>query len=414
MGSTGVCPPAPGLLYWRSREPLAVVGITHSQTCLVLRGRIRALREAGFRVILISNPGVLLDQFAVDEGVEKLPIPMERGIAPLADALSLFRLWRALRRLHPRITEFSTPKAGLLGNVAAALCGVPYRIYMLRGLRLETASGLRRKLLKASEWVASVCAHAVVCNSDSLRREATALGLAPGKKLRLVANGSSNGVDAERFCPGPDAIRAGLGIPAGVPVIGFVGRLTCDKGIPTLLDAFEELLKAIPAARLLLVGWFDDSEDALGPAERARIRSHPRILATGFVADTAPWYRAIDLLVLPTLREGFPNVILEAAASGVPAITTMVTGARDAVVNERTGLLVQPGDSHALARAILRLIESPAIRLRLGTAAREWVVEQFEERRILRMTQDLYRELLQAGETRPATALPQPAPAPAD
>lgn len=148
-----------------SGRPSIVVGITHSQTCLVLTGHLRALREAGFRVILISSPGPLLDQTAKQEGVESLPIAMARAISPLSDLVSLFRLWRALLRLRPDISEFSTPKAGLLGNLAAMLCRVPGRVYVLRGLRLETASGFKRHILRATERLAAACAHQVVCNS---------------------------------------------------------------------------------------------------------------------------------------------------------------------------------------------------------------------------------------------------------
>src|SRR5579863_2129956 len=143
------------------KRPLIVIGITHSQTCLVLTGRLRALREAGFRVVLIASPGKLLDATASREGVEYLPIPMKRGIAPLADMVSLFRLVRAIYRLRPEIAEFSTPKAGLLGNIAAFLCGVPRRVYLLRGLRLETASGPMRWILQATEQVAAACSHVV-------------------------------------------------------------------------------------------------------------------------------------------------------------------------------------------------------------------------------------------------------------
>src|SRR5258708_28307759 len=124
----------------KRERPLIVIGITHPETCLVLTGRLRALRESGYRVVVISSPGALLKEVANREGVESLSISMERGIAPLSDLVSLVRLTRALYRLRPDIAEFSTPKAGLLGSLAALLCGVPCRVYMLRGLRLQTAS----------------------------------------------------------------------------------------------------------------------------------------------------------------------------------------------------------------------------------------------------------------------------------
>ena len=169
------------------------------------------------------------------------------------DLVSLARLWLLLRRLRPDLTEFSTPKAGLLGTLAAMLCGVPRRIYMLRGLRLETSTGFKHRILLAAERVACACAHVVLCNSNSLRAEALALGVAPADKLHLLGEGSTNGVDVARFAPGPSNVRERLGITRKAPVLGFVGRLTRDKGLPELIEAFDTILKAKPKARLLLV-----------------------------------------------------------------------------------------------------------------------------------------------------------------
>src|ERR1035438_113401 len=206
----------------RSTQPAPhiVVGITNSQTCLTLTGRLRALREAGFRVTLVSSPGELLDRTAAREGVESIAIPMQREIAPLADLVSLVRLWWLLLRLRPDMTEFSTPKAGLLGTLAAMLAGVPTRIYMLRGLKVEGTSGFKRRILLAAERVAAFCAQIVLCNSQSMRAEALAMGLAPAAKLNLLGDGSSNGVDVERFSPGPSGLRDRLGLPEEAPVLG--------------------------------------------------------------------------------------------------------------------------------------------------------------------------------------------------
>lgn len=382
-------------------EPLLVVGITHPQTCLVLRGRLRALRQAGFRVVLISSPGPLLDETAAQEGVEAVAIPMKRGISPWADVVSLVRLWRALRRLRPEITEFSTPKAGLLGSLASLLCGVPVRIYLLRGLRLETASGMTRRILHLAERIAAASCRMVVCNSKSLREKARELGIGSERKLRVIGNGSSNGVDLDHFCPGPDELRARLGIPEGAQVVGFVGRLTQDKGIPELVDAFEAIHGKFPESRLLLVGWFDDSEDALSESQRARIEGNPSIICTGFVADTSAWYRAMDVMVLPTWREGFPNAALEAAASGVPVITTRATGARDAVLPERTGVVIPVGDPEAIRTSVASLLDNPGRRKGMGTAGRAWVKSRFANTHVHELTVSLYASLLESAEARP-------------
>ena len=372
-----------------------VIGITHPQTCLTLTGRLRALREAGFRVTLVSSPGELLDRTAAREGVEAIALPMRRSIAPLSDLVSLVRLWRLLVRLKPDVAEFSTPKAGLLGTFASWVAGVPARVYMLRGLKLETSKGLKRALLLAAERAASACAQAVLCNSESMRSAALALGIAPVEKLHLIGQGSSNGVDVARFSPGPSEVRGQLGIPHEVPVVGFVGRLTKDKGIPELVEAFDAILVKEPEARLLLVGWFDAAEDALTARWRARVANHPRIHCTGFVSDTAPYYRAMDIMVLPSWREGFPNVVLEAAATGIPVITTECTGSRDSVVPEVTGLLIPPGYPEAISEAVLKLLSEPALQQRMGVAARTWVCRHFSDERVLQLAVSFYKSLSQ-------------------
>jgi len=378
-----------------SLRPRLVIGVTSDQTCLVLRGRLRALRLAGFDVTLISSPGDSLFQIAAEEGVAAWPLPMRRGIAPFADTVAFLQVFSILLRLRPAITDFSTPKAGLLGNVAAWLLRVPHRVYTLRGLKLEGARGVKRRLLQYSERVAAWCADVVLCNSTSLRAMARLLRLAPDRKLRLLGDGSSNGVDSERFSPGPSHLREQFGFGPEDFVIGFVGRLTSDKGIPELLVALETILQEEPCCQLLLVGWFDEAEDALVAAQRRQIAAHPRIRCTGFVADTAPYYRAMDVFVLPTHREGFPNVALEASACALAVITTESTGARDAVLPEVTGFLIPPENPQAISEAVLHLLRNPEKRKRFGAAGRAWILERYTQERVLGLAAEFYRELLE-------------------
>jgi glycosyltransferase involved in cell wall biosynthesis len=370
-----------------------VVGVTSGQTCLVLNGRLRALREAGFSVTLVAAPGTLLEACAKAEGVEAVPVPMERDVTPLQDLVSFVRLVRLLRRVRPEITDFSTPKAGFLGNVAAWLVGVPHRVYTLRGLKLQGARGWKRGLLLWAERMSARCAQVVLCNSVSLQEEARALGIAPGEKLRLLGDGSSNGVDLVRFSPGRSPVRERLGIGAEEPVVGFVGRLTRDKGIPELVAAFEMVLKREPQAWLLLVGWMDAAEDALPDALRRRILSHPRMIYTGYVENVEAYYRAMDVMVLPTHREGFPNAVLEASACGVPVVTTDSTGARDAVVPEVTGFVVPPRNTEAIAGIVSKLLEDAALRKRIGCAGRLFAAEKYTQKRVLGLVVDFFQGL---------------------
>lgn len=382
--------------------PHIVVGITSSQTCLNLSGRLSALRLAGFRVTLTSSPGELLDRTAQEQGIEAAALPIERAIAPLSDLISLVRLWWLLIVRRPDLTEFSTPKAGLLGSIASLLAGVPRRVYMLRGLKLESAQGFKRSVLLLSEKIAAACSQVVLCNSESMRREALALGIAPENKLKVLGEGSSNGVDLSRFSPGHSDIRRRLGIEPTANVVGFVGRLTRDKGVPELIDAFETILKRAPETHLLLVGWFDAAEDALDAGVRKRIENHPRIHCSGYTPDTAPYYRAMDMMVLPTWREGFPNAVLEAAATGLPVVTTLCTGSRDSVVPEVTGLLIPPGYAEAISEAVLRLLMDVPLRLRMGSAARRWVLQHYANDRVLGLLTGFYKGLLEDAPRRHA------------
>ncbi len=339
---------------------------------------------------------------------------MSRSISPFGDIVALIQICVLLRRLKPQIVEFSTPKAGLLGCLASWLCGIRVRVYFLRGLRLETAKGFKRYILLWAERIASACAHVVLCNSRSMLHRALEMRIAAPEKMILLGDGSSMGVDLARFAPGTSDIRRQLGIPRDSPVIGFAGRLTADKGVPELLEAFTLVLRRHPEAYMLLVGWFDAAEDALGCGLRKRIEGHPSIVLTGFVDDASALYRAMDLLVLPSWREGFPNVVLEAAASGVPVIAAACTGSLDAVIPHVTGLLVPAGSPQAISDAASDILCDGEYRRRMSEAARKWAADHYDNRRVMRMMVRFYENLFAATSTRgaesergePATELP--------
>jgi glycosyltransferase involved in cell wall biosynthesis len=365
----------------------------------LMEGQLGEMRRRGFRVSVITGPGKLLDQVATREGVDVFSVPMRREIAPGADLVSLLRLGRLLWELEPDLVNAGTPKAGLLGCIAARLVGVPVVVYLLRGLRFEGATGIKRLMLALTEHVSGAMAHRVLCNSESLRRRFVALGCAPLARTDVLANGTSNGVDAERFAPSAEtrawarAERAARGIPEDAPVIGFVGRLARDKGVTELFLAFNALLEAGHACHLLLVGNEDDT-DPLDADAKAFLRQNPRVHVTGYVEEPSRFYALMDVFAFPSYREGFPNAPLEAASAALPCVAFAATGTVDAIVDGVTGALVPLKDWRAFAAALARYLNQPKLREQHGQAARARVLQSFSRQVVWNALEAEYRRLL--------------------
>jgi glycosyltransferase involved in cell wall biosynthesis len=365
--------------------------VTSHVSWVFFDGQIRFLRGSGFDLCAVSGPGPRLDDVAA-EGAHIAAIPMEREIAPFADIVSLCRLIMLFFRQRTNLVVAGTPKAGLLGALAARIAGVPRVVYMIHGLRLETTTGWKRRILWVSEWIACHAAHHVRCVSPSLQKRLVSLGLAPAERCGVLGSGTANGIDTEHFqrdTATPSAaqkLRRHLGIPENALVVGFAGRLTRDKGIADLYQSFSRARSQYPDARLLLVGDFEDG-DPVSPSVRAQIDADPAVIVTGFVPDVAPYYWAMDLFVLPSYREGFGIVALEAQAASLPVICSDATGAIDAIVDGITGITVPLGNITALTAAISKMLESQELRQRMGEAGRAWVEKTFKR-------ENLWEELL--------------------
>jgi glycosyltransferase involved in cell wall biosynthesis len=373
---------------------------TIPETFNFFRGQINYLKAQGFEVHAVSSGGGSLIEIGEREAITTHAIDMTRKIDPLKDLIALAKLYRLFRGIRPDIVHANTPKAGLLGVLAARLARVPVVVYGMRGLRFETGEGLRRGILYSAEALTCRLAHRVICNSFSNRSRAISLGLCQEDKIRVLAQGSSNGVDAAgRFNPRnlPPTIRPQLRddyqIPPDALVVGYVGRIVRDKGIAELEGAWQVLKDRFTDLFLLLVGPIE-SHDPVPPQVLDSFQKDPRVRLAGPVRETAPFYAAMDLLVLPSYREGLPNTPLEAAAMELPVVATRVDGCVDAVVDGVTGILIPPRDSGALADAISRLLQDPEERRQMGLAGRERVCRDFRPELIWQALYENYLDLL--------------------
>ena len=381
----------------RRYEKAILFAVTSSVSLGFLRGHVGLLSGRGWRTGVSAAPTTpgQLQIFAAQEQASAFPVPMEREISLGADLKALVTMYRTLRAFRPTVTNVGTPKAGLLGGLAATAARVPVRIYTLHGLRMETAQGNKRRLLQTTERLAMASAHRIVCVSPSLRDRVNELGLAPAHKTVVLGAGSPNGVR-----PPPPAdpaatamYRKRLGLKEAQPVIGFVGRFTRDKGMAELMQAFTEVRRSVPEAALLLIGDYE-AGDPVAPEVRNLIEQTPGVVRTGFVPDVYPYYPLMSVLALPTYREGFPTVALEASAFGLPLVTTDATGARDAVQDGVTGWRVPVGDTAALASALSAALTDSAEARRRGEAGRAWVLEHFNPEAVQERWAAYYDELL--------------------
>ena len=373
---------------------------TIPETFGFLRGQITYMKEHGIEVHGVSSPGVHLDEVSIREKIPMHPVVMDRKISPFADFKALHQLHQLFRWYKPEIVHAHTPKGGLLGVLAARLAQVPVIIYGMRGLPFVTANGLKRRVLWLSEFLSCQLADRVTAVSFSIQDRALTEGFCSGKKIVVLGKGSSNGVDASnRFNPDKlvlgirNSIRQHYDIPSNSLVLGYVGRINRDKGIIELEEAWQHLRSQFPELYLLLVGLIE-SKDPVPSEVLARLQADARVKFTGVIHDMPPLYASMDILVLPTYREGFPNTPLEAAAMNLPVVTTNVDGCPEAVLDGVTGLIVPPRDSKALKNSLVKLMIDSNLRFEMGQAGRQRVLQDFKPGVIWEDLFGNYREML--------------------
>jgi glycosyltransferase involved in cell wall biosynthesis len=371
-----------------------------SHDAFFFSAQIPFLKEHGVRITAVSAPEPDLEAFGRQAGVPIRGVPMTRRLAPAADLLSLFRLYRLFRAERPDIVHSHTPKAGLLGTLAASLAGIRGRVVSIHGLPQMTLAGPMKRLLDTTNRLACRHAHLVWCDSPSMRRHVIRERLCPPRKVFVLGQGSVSGIDAEgRFNPaayGLDRqleVRSRYGIPLDAPVIGFIGRVVREKGMGELARAWREIRQEFPRVHLLLVGIFEPT-DPLMPEEEEILRQDPRVHLTGWRHDIPEHLAIMELLVNPSYREGFGVAHLEAAAMGKPVLASRIPGSIDSVVDGVTGTLIPPRDVQALIGALRRYLADPALRHRHGQAGRARALAHFQPAAVAAGLLAKYRQLL--------------------
>lgn len=365
----------------------------------LLEGQLGYMQQF-YDVTAIASEKERLEAYGKAEGVTTKYLPLTRKITPLQDIKSVYRLYRYLRKEKPAIVHSHTPKAGIVGMMAAYLAKVPHRLHTVAGLPLMEATGLKRSILNTVEKLTYRCATKVYPNSKGLQEFILEERLTHVAKLKIIGNGSSNGIDTAYFSKvhfNENEImekRNALQIPETDFVYVFVGRIVRDKGINELMEAFVRLQKEKTHSTLVLVGPFEDSLDPVSETTRKQILEHPRIKAVGYQQDVRLFFALSDALVFPSYREGFPNVVMQAGAMGLPAIVSNINGCNEIITDRENGLIIPKKDTVALYRAMHLVLEDRALYETLEATARPTIVKRYERQKMWILIQQEYQSLL--------------------
>jgi glycosyltransferase involved in cell wall biosynthesis len=332
------------------------------------------------------------------EKVRCHPVHIERNISLLKDLQSIFRLYLFFKKEKPFIVHANTPKASLLGMLAAKWAKVPYRLYTVTGLRFEAEKGIKRKTLIAMEKLTCRAATKVIPEGQGVRNTLMSNKITD-KPLQVIANGNINGIDTAYFSsalysPRQKAeTKSETKIPINAFVFCFIGRLVRDKGINELIQAFREVNRTFLYARLLLVGPLERELDPLLPETEKEIQNNPNIIPVGFQADVRPYLVVSDIFVFPSYREGFPNAVMQAGAMGLPCIVTNINGCNEIIEDGVNGLIIPSKDKEQLRIKMRSMLENSALRNHLKQNAREMITSRYEQNMVWEALLEEYKKL---------------------
>jgi glycosyltransferase involved in cell wall biosynthesis len=364
---------------------------------LFLLNQLESIQDAGFAVTAISAGGP--DVAAVEAlGIRHIDVSMTRKFSPIADLVSLWRLYTVMRREAFTIVHTHTPKGGLLGQLAASMAGVPVIVNTVHGFYFhDNTPPLSRRFYVLTEKLAATCSDLIFSQNSEDIATAVAEGICRPDQIEYLGNGIDV-VRFDRLCISDEELsqkRGELGISSDSKVIGFVGRLVAEKGIIELLEAAQLILQRYPKTQFLVVGPVDDQKrDAITPEITQKYGVSDSFIFTGMRQDMPQMYALMDIFVLPSHREGFPRSAMEASAMGIPVVATDIRGCREVVEAGRNGLLVPPGKVADLADAIMQLFDDQEQMQRMGDCGRTIARERFDERQVFQRIQAAYHRLL--------------------
>ncbi|AIM39148.1 glycosyl transferase family 1 [Sphingobacterium sp. ML3W] len=355
--------------------------------------------DNGFDVVGVSSPGEELAEVRDREGIRIAAIKMSRKITPFADFKSLLQLFFFLKNERPYIVHTHTPKAGIIGMIAAKLAGVPIRLHTVAGMPLMEATGIKRKILDLVEKLTYDAATGVYPNSKGLYDFIIQNHYTSKEKLNVICNGSSNGIDTSFFSRenlDEDELvklKTSLMINEHDFVFVFIGRLVSDKGINELVSAFVQLNK--PHVKLLLVGSLESDLDPLDKEIQVEIDNNPSIITVGFQRDVRPYFAISNVLVFPSYREGFPNVVMQAGSLGLPSIVSNINGCNEIIIEGQNGTIIPLKNADVVLEAMIRFVDDVNFYNNLKSKARKMITDRYEQKVVWNSLLTEYNRLLQ-------------------
>ena len=334
------------------------------------------------------------------EKVKCCPIYMEREISLWKDIKTLFKLYFLFKKEKPFIVHANTPKASLLGMLAAKFAKIPNRLYTVTGCRFESENGMKRKLLITMEKLTCWAATKVIPEGQGVKKTLL-INKITNKPLQVIANGNINGIDTTHFSLSQISeqqkiyLKKQLNISETETVFCFVGRLVKDKGINELVAVFSQLstLNSQLSTKLLLVGPFERELDPLLPETEKEIQNHPDIISVGFQADVRPYLAISDIFVFPSYREGFPNVVMQAGAMELPCIVTDINGCNEIIEDGVNGLIIPSKNKEQLQAKMQLLLENSGLRNQLKQNARRMITSRYEQKKVWEALLEEYKRL---------------------